>query len=140
MNSCILMATIIRTPELRYTQENQTPVTQMLVEFDNVRPDAPPSTLKVVGWGNLATEIQQTYSEGDRVIIEGRLSMNVVERPDGLKEKRAELVVSRIHPLNEGENNRLSLIQPHLIKSRIMLFQWIPINPKLRLKQRCNLM
>ncbi|MDJ0561735.1 MAG: single-stranded DNA-binding protein, partial [Microcystis sp. M53599_WE4] len=29
MNSCILMAKIVRRPELRYTQDNQTPYAQM---------------------------------------------------------------------------------------------------------------
>lgn len=92
------MATVIRNPELRYTQENQTPISQMLVEFPGIRPEDPPQTLKVVGWGNLGTEMQQTYTEGDRLVIEGRLSMQMVQM-DGYKEKRAELVANRIHPL-----------------------------------------
>lgn len=99
MNTCVLMARIVRNPELRYTQDTQTPVTHMLVEFDGMRTEDPPSTLRVVGWGNFATEIQEKYHEGDCVIIEGRLSMNTVERPEGFKEKRAELVASRIHTL-----------------------------------------
>jgi single-stranded DNA-binding protein len=100
MNSCVLMAKIIRSPELRYTQEAQMPVAQMLVEFEGSKPEDPPSTLRVVGWGNLASEIQENYSEGDRIIIEGRLSMTSVERPEGFKEKRAEIVASRIHRLD----------------------------------------
>jgi single-stranded DNA-binding protein len=99
MNSCILMATVIGTPELRYTQENQTPVTQMLVEFQGGKMGDPLSTLKVVGWGNLATEIQESYAIGDRIVIEGRLKMDTIERPEGFKEKRAELVAGRIHRL-----------------------------------------
>lgn len=102
MNNCILMATVISSPELRYTPENQTPVTQMLVEFQNGKPEDPPATLKVIGWGNLATEIQQSYNTGDRLIIEGRLNMQMLERPEGFKEKRAELVAARIHRL-DGE-------------------------------------
>lgn len=102
MNTCILTATIIRSPELRYTQENQTPIAQMLVEFPGSRAEDPPCTLKVVAWGNLGTEIQQTYSEGDRLILEGRLNIQMVDRPEGFKEKRAELVVSRVHPLEKS--------------------------------------
>lgn len=100
MNSCVLMAKIIRSPELRYTQDNQTAVAQMLVEFEGQKPEDPPSTLKVVGWGGLATEISEKYTEGDRVIIEGRLSMTVFDRPEGYKEKRAELVISHIYHLD----------------------------------------
>jgi single-strand DNA-binding protein len=102
MNSCILMAQIVRSPELRYTQDNQTPVAQMLVEFLSGKPDEPPATLKVVGWGNFATEIKENYKEGDRVILEGRLNMNTFERPEGFKEKRAELTVSRIYRLDSS--------------------------------------
>jgi single-stranded DNA-binding protein len=99
MNSCILMATVIGNPELRYTQENQTAIAQMLVEFQGGKPEDPPSTLKVIGWGNLATEIQESYTIGDRIVIEGRLKMDTIERPEGFKEKRAELVAGRIHRL-----------------------------------------
>jgi single-stranded DNA-binding protein len=100
MNSCILMAEIVQEPELRFTQDNQTPLAELLVQFPGPRPEDPPSTLKVVGWGNLAQEIQSNYHVGDRVVIEGRLSMNTIDRPEGFKEKRAELTVQRLHRLD----------------------------------------
>ncbi|MBE9104322.1 single-stranded DNA-binding protein [Nostoc cf. edaphicum LEGE 07299] len=96
MNSCVLMAEIINEPQLRYTADNLG-VTEMLVQFPNSqKPEDPPATLKVVGWGNLATEIQQNYHQGDRVILVGRLTMNTVDRQEGFKEKRAELTVQQI--------------------------------------------
>ena len=98
MNICILMAKIVRNPELRYTQDTQIPFAQMLVEFEGSRPEDPPSTLKVVGWGEkLANEIKENYTEGDNLIIEGRLSMNMIDRTEGFKEKRAELRASRVY-------------------------------------------
>ncbi|HEY9737234.1 MAG TPA: single-stranded DNA-binding protein, partial [Trichocoleus sp.] len=100
MNSCILMADIIQAPQLRYTSDNQTPVAEFVVQFPGARPEDAPSQLKVVGWGNLAQEIQESYHEGDRVLLEGRLGMNTVERPEGFKEKRAEMTVQRIHRLS----------------------------------------
>jgi single-stranded DNA-binding protein len=100
MNSCILMAKIVRAPELRYTQDTQQALAQMLVEFSGLRPEDPPSTLKVIGWGNLATEIQQKYSEGDQIIIEGRLAINLIDRPEGFKDKRAELTAYKIYRLD----------------------------------------
>ncbi|BCL36523.1 single-stranded DNA-binding protein [Nostoc sp. MS1] len=100
MNSCVLMAEIIQAPQLRYTSDNLA-VTEMLVQFPNSqKPDDPPATLKVVGWGNLATEIQQNYHQGDRVIIAGRLGMNTIDRPEGFKEKRAELTVQQIQSVS----------------------------------------
>jgi single-stranded DNA-binding protein len=97
MNSCVLMAKIIRSPELRYTQDNQLATTQMLVEFHTPNPSDTPCTLRVVGWGNLATEIKDNYKEGDQVILVGRLSMNRIDRPEGFKETRAEFVASHVY-------------------------------------------
>ncbi|BAU40763.1 single-stranded DNA-binding protein [Leptolyngbya sp. O-77] len=97
MNNCILMAEVIQEPQLRYTSDNQTPIAEFRVQFAALRDNDPPGQIKVVGWGNLAQEIQAEFHVGDRVIIEGRLGMNMVDRPEGFKEKRAELTVSRIH-------------------------------------------
>ncbi|WP_414551215.1 single-stranded DNA-binding protein [Anabaena sp. CCY 0017] len=104
MNSCVLMAEIIQEPQLRYTAENLA-ITEMLVQFPNSqRAEDQLVTLKVVGWGNMATEIQQNYHIGDRVLLAGRLGMNTVERQEGFKEKRAELTVQQIQVLASGFN------------------------------------
>lgn len=50
----------------------------------------------------MAKEIHQNYHQGDRVIIEGRLGMNTIDRPEGFKEKRAELTVQKIHAIGQG--------------------------------------
>ena len=63
MNSCVLMAKVIRNPELRYTSDNQREVAQMLVEFAGRRSEDPPATLKVVGWGGLATQMKETCTK-----------------------------------------------------------------------------
>ncbi|MDJ0693882.1 single-stranded DNA-binding protein [Mastigocoleus sp. MO_188.B34] len=103
MNSCILMAEIIQPPQLRYTSDNLE-VMEMMVQFASVREGESPSNLKVVAWRNTAKEIQQNYHQGDRVILEGRLGMSTIQRPEGFKEKRAELTVQRIYPLTSGAN------------------------------------
>lgn len=98
MNSCVLMAKIIRSPQLRYTQDNQLAISEMMVEFESTSPNTPPCTLKAIAWGNLATDVEQKYSEGDQVILTGRLKMDLQER-QGYKEKVAELTISHIYPL-----------------------------------------
>ena len=97
MNSCILMAEIVQEPQLRYTSDNQTPIAEMLVQIPGLRDDDPLAMLKVVAWGKLAQEVQTQFHEGDRVIVEGRLSMLNTDRPEGFKEKQAELTAQRIH-------------------------------------------
>jgi single-stranded DNA-binding protein len=87
---------------VRYTQDNQTPVAEMAVQFEGLRPDDPPGQLKVVGWGNLAQDLQNRVQVGQRLMVEGRLRMNTVTRQDGVKEKRAEFTLARLHPIGAG--------------------------------------
>ena len=99
MNHCVLEVEVIDAPTIRYTQDNQTPIGEMTVRFDALRDGDPPGELKVVGWGNLAQELQSKVQVGQRLMLEGRLRMNTVPRQDGMKEKRAEFTLARMHPV-----------------------------------------
>lgn len=99
MNHCVLEVEVVDAPTVRYTQDNQTPIGEMTVRFDALRDGDPPGELKVVGWGNLAQELQTKVQVGQRLMLEGRLRMNTVPRQDGMKEKRAEFTLSRMHPI-----------------------------------------
>jgi single-strand DNA-binding protein len=107
MNSCILMAEIIKNPELRYTADNQMAIADMFVQFTPTPGNTQPSTLEVVAFGdpnkeqNLAKEMKENFKQGDSVTIEGRLEMNTIER-DGYKEKRARLVASRLYHMSSS--------------------------------------
>ena len=102
MNHCLLEAEVMEAPQIRYTQDNQTPIAEMTVQVEGLRPDDPPSTLKVVGWGNLAQDLQNRVRAGQRLVLEGRLRINSIARPDGVREKKVELTLSRLHPLTGG--------------------------------------
>jgi len=99
VNHCLLEVEVLEAPQVRYTQDNQTPVAEMLVSLEGLRADDPPGQLKVVGWGNLAQELPGRVQVGQRLLIEGRLRMNTVTRNDGVKEKNAEFTLARLHPL-----------------------------------------
>jgi single-strand DNA-binding protein len=98
----LLEVEVLEAPQIRYTQDNQTPVAEMAVRFDGLRPDDPPGQIRVVGWGSLAQDLQNRVQVGQRLVLEGRLRMNTVSRPDGVKEKRAEFTLSRLHPSGAG--------------------------------------
>ena len=102
MNHCVLEVEVIDAPTVRYTQDNQTPIAEMSVRFDPLREGDQPGELKVVGWGNLAQELQSRVQVGQRLMLEGRLRMNTVPRQDGMKEKRAEFTLARMHPITPG--------------------------------------
>lgn len=102
MNHCLLEGVVVEAPQIRYTQDNQTPVAEMTLQIEGLRPDDPPGQLKVVGWGNLAQDLQNRVQVGQQVVVEGRLRIQSVNRADGTKEKRTEFTLSRLHPLGGG--------------------------------------
>ncbi|NEO86067.1 MAG: single-stranded DNA-binding protein [Spirulina sp. SIO3F2] len=102
MNSCILMARIVEAPVRRMTPDGQSVLADMFVEFDSLRDTDPPQRLRAVGWGNLAEDINQNYQVGDVVILQGSLRMSTFDRPEGFKEKRAELNISKIYKQAPG--------------------------------------
>ncbi len=100
MNHCILEVIVKTAPTVRFTQDNKTPIAEIDAQFESLRADDPPSTIKVVGWGKLAEELKTKVQINSKLIIEGRLRMNSIPRQDGTKEKRTEFTLSRLHPLS----------------------------------------
>ncbi|NJK59832.1 MAG: single-stranded DNA-binding protein [Oscillatoriales cyanobacterium SM2_1_8] len=99
MNSFLLMAEVAENPQLRYTPE-RVPVTDFVVEFASPRDDSR-QRLKVTGWRDLAEEIERNYRRGDRLVLEGRLHINTLEKGDR-KEKQAEMVLRRVYRVGEA--------------------------------------
>ncbi len=98
----MLEVLVKKAPTVRFTQDNQTPLAEIEVEFDSLRADDPPCQIKVVGWGKLAEELKNTVQVNSKLVIEGRLRMSTVPRQDGTKEKQAEFTLSRIHPFSSN--------------------------------------
>lgn len=102
MNTFILMAEVFTEPELRTTPDNQNEISSFLVQFPGKNAEDTPARLKVTGWNNLAKEImEKKYQKGDRLLIEGRLRINTIDRT-GYKEKVTELTAQRIHAIDKA--------------------------------------
>jgi len=112
VNQCLLEVEVLEEPKIRYTQDNQTPIAEMAVRLDGLRPEDPAGDLKVVGFGSLAQDLQNRVLVGQRVVVEGRLRMNTVARPDGVKEKRVEFTLSRLHPFAPSQTSSTTTSTP----------------------------
>ncbi len=120
MNTFILMAEVFTEPELRSTPDNQNEISSFLVQFPGKNAEDTPSRLKVTGWNNLAREImEKKYQKGDRLIIEGRLRINLLER-NGYKEKVTELTAQRIHPIDKANTSDITSRPPMAIPAKFV--------------------
>jgi single-strand DNA-binding protein len=96
MNNTVLLAKLEYSPELRHTPDGKE-ISETVVSFEGRETT---HTLKAIAWGNTANSFHQELKQGDIVLLDGNLQMNTVERPEGFKEKMAEMVVQKFERIN----------------------------------------
>ena len=103
-NTVTLVGNITRDPELRYTAGGQAIATFGVAvnrRWQNRQPQAweeSTSFFDVVCWGDLGTNVADSLSKGDRVIVSGRLDQRSWETQDGEKRSKIEVVADEVGP------------------------------------------
>jgi single-strand DNA-binding protein len=103
-NDLTLIGNITRDPELRYTAGGQAIATFGVAvnrRWQNRQTQAweeSTSFFDVVCWGDLGTNVADSLSKGDRVIVSGRLDQRSWETQDGEKRSKIEVVADEVGP------------------------------------------
>ncbi len=103
-NDITLIGNITRDPELRYTAGGQAIATFGVAvnrRWQNRQTQAweeSTSFFDVVCWGDLGTNVADSLSKGDRVIISGRLEQRSWESQDGEKRSKIEVIADEVGP------------------------------------------
>lgn len=101
MNNIVIAGKVISAPQIRYTPDNQTPIAELTIEVAPLKEGDRPSSIKVVAWGELSKTLDWA-KEGVFIIVKGRMQINSIDRPEGFKEKRVELIAREFYPGSEG--------------------------------------
>lgn len=99
MNKVILFGRLTADPETRYTQSN-TAVCKFSIAVD--RPtrqgeEKQADFFRVTAWGKTGEMVQQYFSKGQRILVEGRLQNNNYEDKNGVKHYSNDVVAERVH-------------------------------------------
>lgn len=103
-NSVILAGNLTRDPELRYTQSGQATCSFGLAInrswTDNTTKERKEvvSFFDVIVWQDMAENIAESLSKGDRVVVSGRLEQRSWETPEGDKRSKVEVVADEVGP------------------------------------------
>jgi single-strand DNA-binding protein len=104
LNRATLIGNITRDPEMRTTPNGQT-VTSFSVAT-NRRWKSPTGEFQestdyhdVVAWGKTGEFISNFMKKGNKIYIDGRLQTRSWETPDGVKQRRTEIVLENYVPL-----------------------------------------
>lgn len=104
LNRATIIGNVTRDPELRNTPNGQT-VTSFSVAT-NRRWKNPSGEFQeqteyhdVVAWGKTAEFIANYVKKGNKIYVDGRLQTRSWETPDGVKQRRTEIVMENYVPL-----------------------------------------
>ena len=120
MNYSIFIVKIIQNPEQSFF-EDDTSVTEVLVQFPQFLNKNYSDMFKISVWGNLAHDVAQYYKIGDYLSIEGSLSLRVNHSTNfgTKKDKQLEFTVAKLYPflLNNkkfNQSEKFDLNSPNL--------------------------
>lgn len=102
----MLIGNITRDPELRNTPNGQT-VTSFSIATNRRWKNQVTNEFQeateyhdIVAWGKSAEFIANFMKKGNKIYIDGRLQTRGWETPDGVKQRRTEVIVENFVPLN----------------------------------------
>lgn len=105
LNRATVIGNITRDPELRYTPNGQA-VTSFSVATNRRWKNQATNEFQeateyhdVVAWGKAAEFIANYMKKGNKIYVDGRLQTRGWETPDGVKQRRTEIIVENFVPL-----------------------------------------
>ncbi len=106
-NKIILMGNITKTPELRSIPGSNTTVARTgLAVNRKYKEKEEVMFVDIVAFGRNAEVMGEYIAKGSPLLIEGRLSMNSWEQPDGTKRVRHEVIVDTFQMIGAKKDSR----------------------------------
>jgi single-strand DNA-binding protein len=104
-NQVVIVGNLTRDPELRYTPNGAALVKLGVAVSRRVKDDATgqwrdaeTSFFNVTAWRTLAENVAESFTQGTRVVVVGRLRTNSWETPEGEKRSVVEIEAEEIGP------------------------------------------
>jgi len=94
LSKIVISGRVIRPPEMRYTPNNNVPVTEFAISVEtNPKQDGTVEShsVKVIAWRDLAERLAQSLKKGDFVAVDGRVQMNKFTNQEGQRRNEIEI-------------------------------------------------
>ena len=107
LNNAILMGRLTANPELRRTNTGKA-VASFTIACDKPGKDSGASFIPCVAWEKTGEFINQYFTKGSAIAVEGRIESRQYEAKDGGKRNVLEVVVSQAHFCGKKEESNSS--------------------------------
>lgn len=109
LNQIVLVGRIVKTPELRTTENGKKTTTVTLAvprNYKNMNGEYDTDFLDCTLWTNVAENTVEYCQSGDMVGVKGRIQTRVITADDGSKKKKTEIVAEKVTFLAQSPNNK----------------------------------
>ena len=109
LNQIVLVGRIVKTPELRTTENGKKTATVTLAvprNYKNMNGEYDTDFLDCTLWTNVAENTVEYCQSGDMVGVKGRIQTIVITADDGSKKKKTEIVAEKVTFLAQSPNNK----------------------------------
>ena len=108
MNKACIIGRLVRDPEVRYTQNNNTMVCSFSLAVNRRfkqegQPDA--DFINIVAWSKTAEFVAKYFTKGQQVAVVGRLQTRNYDDKDGKKVYVTEVVAEEAHFADSKKDN-----------------------------------
>lgn len=109
LNQVVLVGRIVKTPELRVTETGKKTTTMTLAvprNYKNMSGEYDTDFLDCTLWTNIAENTAEYCQTGDMVGVKGRIQTRVIQKDDGSRRKKTEIVAEKVTFLAQSPNNK----------------------------------
>ena len=109
LNQVVLVGRIVKTPELRVTDNGKkTAIVTLAVprNYKNSNGEYDTDFLDCTLWTNVAENTTEYCQTGDMAGVKGRIQTRVIQNEDGTKKKKTEIVAEKVTFLAQSPNSK----------------------------------
>ncbi len=109
LNQIVLVGRLVKTPELRITENGKKTSTITLAvprNYKNINGEYETDFLDCTLWTNVAENTSEYCQTGDMIGVKGRVQSRIITQDDGTKKKKTEIVAEKVTFLAQAPKKR----------------------------------
>ena len=109
LNQIVLVGRLVKTPELRLTENGKKTSTITLAvprNYKNMDGEYDTDFLDCTLWTNVAENTSEYCQAGDMLGIKGRIQSRIITQDDGTKKKKTEIIAEKVTFLAQASQNK----------------------------------
>lgn len=109
LNHVILVGRLVKTPELQLTESGKKVASVTLAvsrAYKNINGEYDTDFLDCTLWTGIAENTAEYCKTGDIIGVKGRLQTRIIEKDDGTKYKKVDVIAEKVTFLSSAKNSK----------------------------------